>query len=156
MQFCDMEKLNFPVFSLHIKSRENKHFIFDLVRKKWLVLTPEEWVRQHCIHYLINEKGYPLGLIQVEKKLKVNKLEKRYDIVVFNKEGAINLLVECKRTNVPITQKTFDQIAQYNFTLNSEYLMITNGLNHYYYQMDFKQKRYIFLKDLPLFKSLVK
>ena len=151
-----MEKLNFPVFSLHIKSRENKHFIFDLVRKKWLVLTPEEWVRQHCIHYLINEKGYPLGLIQVEKKLKVNKLEKRYDIVVFNKEGAINLLVECKRTNVPITQKTFDQIAQYNLTLNSEYLMITNGLDHYYCQMDFKQKRYIFLKDLPLFKSLVK
>ena len=151
-----MEKLNFPVFSLHIKSRENKHFIFDLVRKKWLVLTPEEWVRQHCIHYLINEKGYPLGLIQVEKKLKVNKLEKRYDIVVFNKEGAINLLVECKRTNVPITQKTFDQIAQYNLTLNSKYLMITNGLDHYYCQMDFKQKRYIFLKDLPLFKSLVK
>ena len=151
-----MEKLNFPVFSLHIKSRENKHFIFDLVRKKWLVLTPEEWVRQHCIHYLINEKGYPLGLIQVEKKLKVNKLEKRYDIVIFNKEGAINLLVECKRTNVPITQKTFDQIAQYNLTLNSKYLMITNGLDHYYCQMDFKQKRYIFLKDLPLFKSLVK
>ena len=151
-----MEKLNFPTFNLLVKSKENKTFIFDSLRKKWLILSPEEWVRQNCIRYLIEFKGYPLGLIQVEKKLKVNKIEKRYDIIVYNREGAINLLVECKRPSVPITQKTFDQIAQYNLSLNSNYLMITNGVYHYYYQMDFEQKKYIFLKDLPLFKSSVK
>ena len=151
-----MEKLNFPTFNLLVKSKENKTFIFDSLRKKWLILSPEEWVRQNCIRYLIEFKGYPLGLIQVEKKLKVNKIEKRYDIIVYNREGAINLLVECKRPSVPITQKTFDQIAQYNLSLNSNYLMITNGVYHYYYQMDFAQKKYIFLKDLPLFKSSVK
>lgn len=151
-----MEKLKFPEFNLLIKSKENKTFIFDSVRKKWLILSPEEWVRQHCIHYLIDYKGYPWGLIQVEKKLKVNKIEKRYDIIVFNREGAINLLVECKRPNVPITQKTFDQIAQYNLALNSDYLMLTNGLYHYYCQMDFEQKKYVFLKDLPSFKSNLK
>ena len=151
-----MEKLNFPTFNLLIKSKENKTFIFDSLRKKWLILSPEEWVRQNCIRYLIEFKGYPLGLIQVEKKLKVNKIEKRYDIIVYNREGTINLLVECKRPNVPINQKAFDQIAQYNLSLKSNYLMITNGVCHYYYQMDFEQKKYIFLKDLPSFKSDVK
>jgi len=156
MQFCYMEKLNFPAFNLLVKSKENKSFIFDSVRKKWLILSPEEWVRQHCIHYLIDYKSYPLSYIQVEKKLKLNRIERRYDIIVFNKDGSINLLVECKRPNVPITQKTFDQIAQYNLTLSSDYLMITNGLNHYYCQIDLVQKKYIFLKDLPSFKSNVK
>ena len=151
-----MEKLNFPAFNLLVKSKENKTFIFDSIRKKWLVLSPEEWVRQHCIHYLIDYKSYPLSYIQVEKKLKLNRIERRYDIIVFNKDGSINLLVECKRPNVPITQKTFDQIAQYNLTLSSDYLMITNGLNHYYCQIDLVQKKYIFLKDLPSFKSNVK
>lgn len=151
-----MEKLNFPTFNLLVKSKENKTFIFDSLRKKWLILSPEEWVRQNCIRYLIEFKGYPLGLIQVEKKLKVNKIEKRYDIIVYNRDGAINLIVECKRPSVPITQKTFDQIAQYNLSLNSNYLMITNGVYHYYYQMDFEQKKYIFLNDLPSFKSSVK
>ena len=151
-----MEKLNFPAFNLLVKSKENKSFIFDSVRKKWLILSPEEWVRQHCIHYLIDYKSYPLGLIQVEKKLKVNNLERRYDIIVFNRDGTINLLVECKRPNISITQKAFDQITQYNLSLSSDYLMITNGLNHYYCQMDLEQKKYIFLKDIPSFKSNVK
>ena len=156
MQFCNMEKLNFPLYQFSLKSKENKTFIFDAVRKKWLVLTPEEWVRQHCIHFLINQKAYPLGLIQVEKKLKVNKREKRYDIVAFNPQGSIALLVECKAPSVPITQDSFDQIAQYNFALNSDYLMVTNGLEHYFCQMDFEQKKYIFLKDFPSFKSIMK
>ena len=121
-----------------------------------MILSPEEWVRQHCIRYLIECKGYPLGLMQVEKKLIVNRIEKRYDIIVFNRGGAISILVECKRPNVSITQKTFDQIARYNLSLNSDYLMITNGLYHYYCQMDFEQKKYIFLKDLPPYKSNMK
>ena len=147
-----MEKLNFPMFNLPTKSKENKNFIFDRIRKKWFILTPEEWVRQHCVQYLINNKGYPIGLIQVEKKLKVNQREKRYDIVCFNQEGKINLLVECKRPDVKITQRTFDQISQYNYALKSDLIMITNGLEHYYCKMNFEDKKYVFLDKLPPFK----
>lgn len=147
-----MEKLNFPMFNLPTKSKENKNFIFDSIRKKWLILTPEEWVRQHCVQYLINNKGYPIGLIQVEKRLKVNQREKRYDIVCFNQEGKINLLVECKRPDVKITQRTFDQISQYNYALKSDLIMITNGLEHYYCKMNFEDKKYVFLDKLPPFK----
>ena len=147
-----MEKLNFPMFNLPTKSKENKNFIFDSIRKKWLILTPEEWVRQHCVQYLINNKGYPIGLIQVEKKLKVNQREKRYDIVCFNQEGKINLLVECKRPDVKITQRTFDQISQYNYALKSDLIMITNGLEHYYCKINFEDKKYVFLDKLPPFK----
>ena len=121
-----------------------------------MLLSPEEWVRQHCIHYLINFKDYPVGLIQVEKKLKVNRREKRYDLVGFNRDGSIALLVECKAPTVPITQKSFDQVAQYNFVLNSDFLMITNGLHHFYCQMDFREKKYLFLKDLPSFNAVMK
>ena len=147
-----MEKLNFPMFNLPTKSKENKNFIFDSIRKKWLILTPEEWVRQHCVQYLINNKGYPIGLIQVEKRLKVNQREKRYDIVCFNQEGKINLLVECKRPDVKITQRTFDQISQYNYALKSDLIMITNGLEHYYCKINFEDKKYVFLDKLPPFK----
>lgn len=147
-----MEKLNFPMFNLPTKSKENKNFIFDSIRKKWLILTPEEWVRQHCVQYLINNKGYPIGLIQVEKKLKVNQREKRYDIVCFNQRGKINLLVECKRPDVKITQRTFDQISQYNYALKSDLIMITNGLEHYYCKINFEDKKYVFLDKLPPFK----
>ena len=147
-----MEKLNFPMFNLPTKSKENKNFIFDSIRKKWLILTPEEWVRQHCVQYLINNKGYPIGLIQVEKRLKVNQREKRYDIVCFNQEGKINLLVECKRPDVKITQRTFDQISQYNYALKSDLIMITNGLEHYYCRINFEDKKCVFLDKLPPFK----
>jgi hypothetical protein len=114
-----------------------------------VILQPEEWVRQHCIHYLIEIKGYPKSLINIEKELIVNTLRKRYDIVVFNSDGSIHLIVECKSPEVKIDQSTFDQIAQYNLTLNATYLMITNGLNHYYCQMDFENEKYHFLKDIP-------
>jgi len=120
-----------------------------VIRKKFVILQPEEWVRQHCVQYLINEKNYPISLINVEKELKINNLKKRYDIVVFNNDGSIFIIVECKAINVPINQSTFDQIAQYNLALNASYLMVTNGLNHYYCQMDFENERYNFLKDIP-------
>ncbi len=144
-----MQKLNFPTYSFRFKSNENKISIFDCIRKKFIVLQPEEWVRQHCIHYLISEKNYPKSLINVEKELFVNGLKKRYDIVIFNPDGSIHLIVECKAYSVIINQNTFDQIAQYNMTLKASYLMLTNGLNHYYCQMDFNNERYNFLKDIP-------
>lgn len=148
-----MQKLNFPQFEYRFKSTENKVSIFDVIRKKFIVLQPEEWVRQHCVHYLINEKNYPKSLINVEKELNINGLKKRYDIVIFNSDGSILLIVECKSYDITINQDTFDQIARYNLALNAEFLMVTNGLNHYYCQMDTKAERYQFLRDIPNYKK---
>ncbi|HLT53492.1 MAG TPA: type I restriction enzyme HsdR N-terminal domain-containing protein [Flavobacteriaceae bacterium] len=144
-----MQELNFPKFSFRFKNSENKLAIFDEIRKKFVVLQPEEWVRQHCIHYLIQLKKYPKSLINVEKMLKINNLTKRYDIVIFNPDGSIELIVECKAPNIAITQDTFDQIARYNLVLKANYLMVTNGLNHYYCQMDYDNQSYKFLETIP-------
>ncbi|MGY0392163.1 type I restriction enzyme HsdR N-terminal domain-containing protein [Bizionia sp. KMM 8389] len=144
-----MQALNFPKFSFRFKNNENKVSIFDPIRKKFVILQPEEWVRQHCLQVLMIHKKYPKTLINVEKELHVNGLKKRYDIVVYNSDGSIHLIVECKAPNITINQQTFDQIAQYNLTLNATYLMVTNGINHYFCQMDFEAECYNFLKDIP-------
>ncbi|AUS06620.1 type I restriction enzyme HsdR N-terminal domain-containing protein [Pseudotamlana carrageenivorans] len=144
-----MQALNFPEYSFRFKSSENKASIFDPIRKKFVVLQPEEWVRQHCIQYLMEVKKFPKLLINVEKELIINSLKKRYDIVVFNTDGSIHLIVECKAPKITINQNTFDQIARYNLELNASYLMVTNGLNHYYCQMDFKNECYQFLENIP-------
>ncbi|MEP5254596.1 MULTISPECIES: type I restriction enzyme HsdR N-terminal domain-containing protein [Winogradskyella] len=144
-----MQELNFPKFEYRFKSTENKVSIFDVIRKKFIILQPEEWVRQHCVHYLMNVKNYPKSLINVEKELNLNGLKKRYDIVIFNPDGSIFLIVECKAHSITINQNTFDQIAQYNMVLNAQYLMVTNGLNHYYCEMDMANEQYAFLMDIP-------
>lgn len=146
------QELNFPKFEYRFKSTENKVSIFDVIRKKFIILQPEEWVRQHCVHYLINNKNYPISLINVEKELTINGLKKRYDIVIFNSDGSIFLIVECKSHSIKIDQTTFDQIARYNLVLNATYLMVTNGLNHYYCEMDMESERYSFLKTIPDYK----
>ena len=147
-----MQKLNFPAYTFRFKNSENKVSIFDEIRKKFVILTPEEWVRQNVVRFLLEEKKYPKSYINVEKIIKINSLTKRYDIVVFQPNGKIFLLIECKAPEVPISQNTFDQISRYNMTLESEYLMVTNGLNHYFCQMDFENEKYLFLKELPEFK----
>ncbi|WP_347372805.1 type I restriction enzyme HsdR N-terminal domain-containing protein [Aequorivita sp. Q41] len=147
-----MQKLNFQEYSFRFKSSENKTLVFDEIRKKFVVLTPEEWVRVHTVQFLINEKKYPKSLINVEKQIKINTTVKRYDVVVFNKDGSIFLIVECKAPSIAITQLTFDQIARYNLALQAEYLMVTNGLAHYFCQMDFEKERYQFLKEIPNYK----
>ncbi len=144
-----MQKLNFPPYKFRFKNNENKLSIFDEVRKKFIILTPEEWVRQHCVSFLMNEKNYPKSLISVEKELYLNGRKKRYDIVVFHPNGNIHILIECKAPKVAITQQTFDQIAQYNMELNADVLMVTNGLQHYYCKMDFDNACYHFLVDIP-------
>ncbi|MBO6881771.1 type I restriction enzyme HsdR N-terminal domain-containing protein [Winogradskyella sp.] len=149
-----MQDLNFPKFEYRFKSTENKVSIFDVIRKKFIILQPEEWVRQHCVHFLINEKKFPKSLINVEKELTINGLKKRYDIVVFNPDGSIHLMVECKSYNITIDQSTFDQIARYNLQLDATYLMVTNGINHYYCEMDMQAERYVFLKDIPDYTSV--
>ena len=148
-----MQQLNFPSFSFRFKNSENKVSIFDAIRKKFIILTPEEWVRQHVIQFLMIEKNYPKSLLNVEKVLQVNGLRKRYDIVVYNSDGTIHILIECKAPEVTISQSTFDQIAQYNMTLQSNYLMVTNGLNHYFCQMDNENEKYQFLTELPNYQS---
>lgn len=146
-----MQALNFPTYDFRIKSSENNYFIFDDIRKKFVALQPEEWVRQHVLHYLIIDKKYPKSLINVEKMIKVNQLKKRYDLVVFKSDGSIYLLVECKAPDIVIDQKAFDQIARYNLKLKASYLMVTNGLNHYCCKMDFEEEKYTFLEQIPDF-----
>ncbi len=144
-----MQKLNFPEYSFRFKNSENRTMVLDEIRKKFVVLTPEEWVRLNTVQFLLKEKKFPKSLINVEKQLKLNDSIKRYDIVVFRNDGSIFLIVECKAPIIPITQLTFDQIARYNLTLKSQYLMVTNGLSHYFCQMDFENERYVFLKEIP-------
>jgi len=144
-----MQQLNFPSYSFRFKNSENKVSIFDEIRKKFVILTPEEWVRQNVVRFLMEEKKYSKSYINVEKLIKINGLSKRYDIVVFQPNGKLFLLIECKAPEVPISQNTFDQIARYNMVLDAEYLMVTNGLNHYFCQMDFENEKYNFLKELP-------
>ena len=144
-----MQQLNFPIYNFRLKNSENKVSIFDEIRKKFIILTPEEWVRQHVVRFLLEEKKYPKSLINVEKVLIVNGLRKRYDVVVFNPDGSIFVLVECKAPEIKTAQATFDQIARYNLALKAQFLMVTNGHNHYFCQMDFENEKYAFLKELP-------
>lgn len=148
-----MQELNFKKYAFRFKNRENKPLIFDVIRKKFLVLTPEEWVRQHTLQYLMQELHIPHSLINVEKQIKVHNTIKRYDIVVYKSDGSLQIIVECKAPGIKITQSTFDQIARYNFALKSAYLMITNGLEHYFCRMDYEQERYSFLEKLPQYAN---
>jgi hypothetical protein len=144
-----MLKLKLPNYKFKIKSNENKTLIFDNLRKKYMVLTPEEWVRQNFVQFLIEEKKYPISLIALEKQLTINNRKKRTDILVFNTDGKPDIVVECKAPAIKITQATFDQIARYNLTLKANYLIVTNGLEHFYCKMDFENETYIFLKTIP-------
>ena len=119
-----------------------------------MILTPEEWVRQHFIQYLIQDKGYPISLIAVEKKLLVNNLTKRTDILVFDTQGNPFIIIECKAPSISLNQHTFDQIARYDSTLNSAYLVLTNGLKHLYCKIDHTKEAYVFLKNIPHYSQI--
>lgn len=144
-----MQNLNFPKYEFRYQKHSGKIKIYSRLRKKFIVLTPEEWVRQHCVNFLIEDKGCSISLMNEEKKVEINGMSKRYDIVVYEPQGDINLIVECKSPEVNINQETFDQIARYNLSLNAKYLMLTNGLNHYFCQLDYENQTYIFLKEFP-------
>ena len=141
--------LNLPNYPLRIKEENGISYIFDEIRKKYLVLTPEEWVRQHLVQFLILEKKYPRSLIQLEGGLKLNGMQKRSDILLFNNLGEKILLVECKAPSVKISQDTFDQIARYNFIHQVRWLLVSNGLEHFCCEIDFETKTYRFAEDLP-------
>ncbi|GAA0872164.1 type I restriction enzyme HsdR N-terminal domain-containing protein [Gangjinia marincola] len=144
-----MQTLNFNSYSFRLKKQEKQTLIYDPLRKRFFRLTPEEWVRQHCIQFLHLEKGYPLSLMNAEKQLKLHDTTKRYDIICFKPNGDIHVIVECKAPEVNITQATFDQIARYNMALKSNYLMVTNGISHYFCTIDYENETYRFLNELP-------
>ena len=146
-----MEPLNFPTYPFRFKNSENKVLIFDEIRKKFVVLQPEEWVRQHVVQFLIREKGYPKNHVSVERQLMLNGLKKRYDIIVYGPDGGILILVECKSPATQIDQSAFDQIARYNLRAKATYLMVSNGLRHFYCKMDLQAEKYTFLEHIPDF-----
>ena len=151
-----MQKLSFPEYDFRIKQEDGKNLIFDSIRKKYIQITPEEWVRQNLIKYLIAEKKYPQSLIGVEVGLKLNSLQKRADVLCYNSQAEPLLLIECKAPNVKISQQTFEQIAQYNIHFRVKHLLVSNGLNHYACKIDFKNKSFEFLEDIPSYDDLVK
>ena len=145
----NMPQLNLPNAVLKTKLVEGTTQVFDAVRKKYLVLTSEEWVRQHFIHYLNLEKNYPLGLMGVEKMVKDNGMQTRADIVLYSSEGKPNMIVECKAPKVKITQDAFNQIAKYNFKLRVDFLVVTNGMQHFCCAMDYENNKITFLGEIP-------
>ena len=147
-----MLELSFPKYEFTLKKNDEKRFIFDEIRKKYIELTPEEWVRQNCIKFLIKEKKFKSQLISIEKKITINKLIKRFDIIAHDNYGKPNLLVECKAPNIIINQKSFDQIIRYNKVIDAKYLMLTNGIIHYYCRINKIDGKIDFLKEIPNYK----
>ena len=146
-----MINIEYPAPTFKIRKENGVESIFDQIRKKWLVLTPEEWVRQNFLNYLVTEKKYAASLIALEASLKYNELQKRADILVYDKQGNPFLLVECKAPEVKISQDTFDQVARYNMTFKVNYLVVTNGLDHFCCKMDYSNNSYQFLEEIPSF-----
>lgn len=146
--------LNFPPYPFRIRKKEGKEEIFDAVRKKYVRLTPEEWVRQHLIMYLHTELGYPLSLIAVEKRITLHGMSRRFDVAVFDLRGQPLMLTECKAPNVPILQEVMDQAGRYNLVLKVPYLCVTNGLTHYFCRRIPGKDAWEFLEQIPAFATL--
>ncbi|MDG1063195.1 MAG: type I restriction enzyme HsdR N-terminal domain-containing protein [Flavobacteriaceae bacterium] len=145
-----MVALNFPPYTFKVKNKENKRLIFDPIRKLFVTLTPEEWVRQHVVQWLLSDKSQSPQLMSIERQITYNNMVKRCDIVVYHPDGSIKLIVECKAPEIKLTQSSFDQIARYNLVLDADFLMVTNGLQHIYCVIDQNLKSYRFLEDLAL------
>lgn len=143
------ENTNFKIIQ-----KNQKKYIFDSIRKKYAILTPEEWVRQNTIHYLVNTKNYPPNLIRIEQKLKGKEQFFRSDIVIYDRNGKAKMIVECKAEKVKITQDVFDQISKYNMQFKVDYLMVTNGLQHFICRIDYENNSYSFLQEVPAYPEL--
>ena len=148
-----MQQLNLPEYSFKIKKEKGKSFIFDANRKKYILLTPEEWVRQNFMRYLVQEKKYPETLMAVEKKITLNGKLFRFDLLVYNRKGQPDLVAEFKAPDVKITQHSFDQVVRYNMVLQVQFIIVSNGLQHFICEMDYPKNSYAFLKEIPEFKK---
>ncbi|MDH6311800.1 putative type IV restriction endonuclease [Parabacteroides sp. PFB2-10] len=149
-----MLALNLPTYAFKVTEREGKKLIFDEIRNKYVALTPEEWVRQHFVQYLISEKGYPKNLVGNEIGIKVHRTSKRCDTVVYDRFLAPLMVLEYKAPTVEITPAVFDQIVRYNMTLQVRYLIVSNGMNHYCCRIDDDQSNYEFLEEIPRYEEM--
>lgn len=150
-----VQQLNLPLYKLKTRELDSHTEVFDFIRKAYVVLTPEEWVRQQFIHFLVQEKNYPASLISIEKGIKVLGLQKRFDAVVADSSGQPAVLIEFKSPDVKITQKTFEQISSYNLKLKVRFLMVSNGMKHYCCKVDFGKRTFEFLTNIPEYNELI-
>lgn len=149
-----MYQLNLPQYEIRIGEQGGRRTILDILRRKYVALTPEEWVRQHFIHYLIEHKGYPKAWLANEIELKIGTKKLRCDSVLYNNVLQPRMIIEYKAPTVPLQQKVFDQISAYNLSLHVDYLVVSNGLHHYCCRMDYDNQKYLFLKDIPDYENL--
>lgn len=151
-----MQRLNLPAFEYKIQYSKAGHSIFDVIRKKYVRLTPEEWVRQHFLHYLTDHLAYPRALVKLEQGVKYNRLQHRADILVYDRSAKPLLLVECKAPHVPLNHDTWSQVARYNAQVNAQLLVMTNGLQHFCWQLDYDQGAHTLLPAIPPFDAFSK
>lgn len=150
-----MLSLNLPAFDAKIAARNGKNVIFDIIRRRYVALTPEEWVRQHFVHFLLAHKGYPQALMANEVQVQLNGTKKRCDTVLYRRDLTARMIVEYKAPEIEITQKVFDQITRYNMVLKVDYLIVSNGLQHYCCRIDYEHNSYTFLQDIPEYQKLI-
>lgn len=143
-----MQELTLPPFDYKVKKQGDVFFIYDIIRRKYVALTPEEWVRQHFIHYLVGVKHYPAVLIAVEKEIDLYGLRRRFDLVCYDRQGDPYLIVECKAATVNLTQHVFDQVFGYNRVMAARYVAVTNGIRHFCGYLD-KEGRFCFSNGIP-------
>lgn len=149
-----MLQLNLPPYNIKVKNENGQRKIFDILRRKYLVITPEEWVRQHFIHYLIDYKGYPISLLANEIPLSIGEKVIRADSVLYDSHLRPRMIIEYKAPHIQLTQKVFDQISAYNLLLHVDYLIVSNGIDTYICKMDYEHQTYIFLPSIPDYKEL--
>lgn len=150
-----MLELNLPPFDKKITMKDDKAFILDVIRRQYVALTPEEWVRQHFVHFLIEHKGYPQSLMANEVQLKLNGMSRRCDTVVYDRALRPRVIIEYKAPSVSITQRVFEQICRYNIVLQVDYLIVSNGLAHYCCKVDYANRSYTFVEDIPEYSNIV-
>ena len=149
-----MQQLNLPPYEIKIRETDGRRTILDILRRKYVALTPEEWVRQHFVHFLIEQKGYPATLLANEVQLNVGNKLLRADSVLYGSDLHPRMIIEYKAPTVRITQKVFDQISVYNMLLKVDYLVVSNGINHYVCKMNYENQKYFFLREIPEYKDL--
>lgn len=149
-----MRGLNLPPYAVRVRETDGRKQIYDFLRRRWVALTPEEWVRQHFVHYLVEEKGYPKGLLGNEIELRIGEKRLRCDSLLYNRDMRPLMILEYKAPDVEVTQKVFDQISAYNMLLRVDYLVVSNGIRHFCCRMDYEKREYSFLRDIPEYERL--
>lgn len=147
-------EINLPPYEIKLREQDGKRQIFDFLRRKYVSLTPEEWVRQHFVNYLLNHKGYPKGRLANEVELRVGEKKLRCDTLLYNKGLQPQMIIEYKAPDIELTQRVFDQITVYNFLLRVDYLVVSNGRQHYCCRMDYEHRSYTFLQEIPAYSAL--